>query len=60
MFAARLPEDEEGLEALAYKGFDDPGDGRSAGEQAGFQAAALGLTLVMAIVGGAIVGESHS
>jgi ammonium transporter Rh len=33
-----------------------PGDGRSAGEQAGYQLLALGVTLVIAIAGGLITG----
>lgn len=33
-----------------------PGDGRSAGDQAGYQLLALGVTLVIAIVGGLITG----
>ena len=35
-----------------------PGDGRSAGTQAGYQAAALALTLGFALVTGAITGQS--
>lgn len=34
----------------------DPGDGRSAGDQAGHQIAALATTLAMAIAGGALTG----
>ena len=37
-------------------GCDAPGDGRTAGSQASYQIAALGVTLVFAIVGGAITG----
>jgi ammonium transporter Rh len=33
-----------------------PGDGRSAGEQAGYQLLALGVTLVIAVAGGLITG----
>lgn len=33
-----------------------PGDGRSAGDQAGFQLLALGVTLVIAVAGGLITG----
>lgn len=33
-----------------------PGDGRSAGDQAGFQLLALGITIVIAVVGGLITG----
>jgi ammonium transporter Rh len=33
-----------------------PGDGRSAGDQAGYQLLALGVTLVIAVAGGLITG----
>jgi ammonium transporter Rh len=33
-----------------------PGDGRSAGDQAGYQLLALGITLVIAVAGGIITG----
>jgi ammonium transporter Rh len=33
-----------------------PGDGRSAGEQAGYQLLAVGITLVIAVAGGLITG----
>ena len=46
---------------LEFKGHADfaPGDGRSAASQASYQLLALALTLVVAIVGGALVGKSH-
>ena len=34
-----------------------PGEGRTAGQQAGYQLIALGVTLVIAIVGGLITGN---
>lgn len=36
-----------------------PGDGRSAGEQAGYQLLAVGVTLLIAIAGGLITGMWH-
>lgn len=37
----------------------EPGDGRSASNQALFQLLALGVTLCIAIVGGAITGKNN-
>ena len=37
----------------------EPGEGRSAAQQAGFQLALLASTLVLAIVGGLLTGQSY-
>ena len=37
----------------------EPGEDRSAAQQTGFQLALLASTLVLAIVGGVLTGQSH-
>ena len=62
IFPARTPE----LNTTEYFALQDeypgveftPGLGRSAGKQAGYQLVAAAVTLLMAIVGGAVTGES--
>ena len=58
LFPARVPENgtQEFTDLLKHINVE-PGDGRSAGKQAGYQMAALGTTLVFAIVGGIITGS---
>ena len=51
------PKDEGQLEVLKNLGYGyDPGEGRSQAEQAGYQMAALVVTLAMAIAGGTLTG----
>jgi hypothetical protein len=40
--------------------FLEPGDNRTALQQAGFQLAALAVTLLVAIVGGLLTGTKHN
>lgn len=45
--------------AVANFSVTEPGPGRSATAQGGFQVVALVVTLIVAIVGGAITGTMH-
>ena len=56
-FPARAPESAAVIanDTMRY-GSAEPGEGWSAGQQAGMQAASLGLSFGMAIVGGTITG----
>jgi hypothetical protein len=58
-FPARAPAFNSSEIADIQKVFSlvEPGDARSAGSQGGFQALALAVTLVIAIVSGALTGE---
>ena len=57
-----MPANESSPEFKLIKDHMDvsPGLGRTASEQAAFQIAALALTLIIAIVGGLLVGTSLS
>ena len=54
IWGARTPDATNGT--LAIGTMAPPTGGRTAGAQAGYQAAAIGITLVMAIVGGLFTG----
>lgn len=63
LFPARVPADNTSEYAVLSHNFTqhgygklDPGYGRTAGGQAAFQAIALGVTIIVAIVGGVITG----
>ena len=62
MFPARAPEGHNvtlcGLSDAEIALKVECGDGRSAGEQAGYQLALLCCTLFIAIIGGLVTGES--
>jgi ammonium transporter Rh len=55
-FPARAPTENNSQIHNTGLSFFTPGDGRSAGEQAGYQLLAVGVTLVIAIAGGLITG----
>lgn len=57
-FPPRVPSNESSLEFQMIKQHMDvePGLGRTGSQQAAFQIAALGITLLVAIVGGLLVG----
>lgn len=57
VFPARAPS--ENLTEVEILLGIEPGEGRSAGQQAGFQLALLTSTLVLAIVGGLLTGQSY-
>ena len=58
LFPARAPKDSDDIAADPERyGNAETGEGWSAGRQAAMQAAALGLTIAMAIVGGIITGQ---
>ena len=57
VFPARAPS--ENLTEVEILLGIEPGEGRSAVQQAGFQLALLASTLVLAIVGGLLTGQSH-
>ena len=57
VFPARAPS--ENLTEVEILLGIEPGEGRSAAQQAGFQLALLASTLFLAIVGGLLTGQSH-
>lgn len=57
VFPARAPSENLSDEELILG--IEPGEDRSAAQQAGFQLALLASTLLLAIIGGLITGQSH-
>lgn len=57
VFPARAPSENLSDEELILG--IEPGEGRSAAQQAGFQLALLSSTLLLAIIGGLLTGQSH-
>ena len=61
VFGARAPINQTALIELHHAGWEiETGDGRSASVQAVYQLATLGVTLALAIIGGAVAGEEYN